>query len=90
MGLGHVGRQIYGLALAQPDCEVVAVSDIGQPGILHHLLAKTLPKGTSVGLVGNYLEGKVDGKADPGCPDPPDGGGTARGDSLGPAWRRPS
>ncbi|MDE0692329.1 MAG: glyceraldehyde-3-phosphate dehydrogenase [Gammaproteobacteria bacterium] len=65
MGLGHVGRQIYGLALAQPDCEVVAVSDIGQPGILHHLLAKTLPKGTSVRLVGNYLEGKVDGKADP-------------------------
>jgi len=60
MGLGHVGRQIYGLALARPDCEVVAVSDIGQPEILHHLLAKTLPKSTSVRLAGNYLEGKAD------------------------------
>lgn len=65
MGLGHVGRQIYGLALAQPDCEVVAVSDIGQAEILHHLLAKALPKGTSVRLVGNYLEGRVEGMGDP-------------------------
>ena len=63
MGLGHVGRQIYGLALARPGCEVVAVSDIGQPEILHHLLAKSLPKGISVGLVGNYLEGEVEGGA---------------------------
>ena len=55
MGLGHVGRQIYGLALGEPCCEVVAVSDIGQPEILHHLLAKSLPKGTAVRLEGNYL-----------------------------------
>ena len=64
MGLGHVGRQIYGLALAQPDCEVVAASDIGQPEILHHLLAKSLPKGTSVRLAGNYLEGTAEGTAE--------------------------
>lgn len=63
MGLGHVGRQIYGLALARPGCEVVAVSDIGQPEILHHLLAKSLPKGMSVRLAGNYLEGAVEGES---------------------------
>ena len=38
MGFGQVGRQIYRLALDDDRFDVVAVSDIGQPDILHHLL----------------------------------------------------
>jgi glyceraldehyde 3-phosphate dehydrogenase len=55
MGFGRVGRQLYGLAQRDDGVEVVAISDIGQPQILHHLLTKTLARATSVKLEGNYL-----------------------------------
>ena len=58
MGLGQVGRQIYLSALADARCEVVAVSDVGEPAILHHLLTRSttprVPAG-AVALEGNYL-----------------------------------
>ena len=58
MGLGQVGRQIYLSALADPRCEVVAVSDVGEPAILHHLLTRSTTPRVSAGAValdGNYL-----------------------------------
>ena len=54
MGFGRVGRQIYQLALRDERFDVVAISDIGRPEILHHLLTKTLPDG-GVRLENNYL-----------------------------------
>ena len=42
MGLGQIGRQIYRLALQDERFEVVAISDIGRPEILHHLLNKAM------------------------------------------------
>ena len=61
MGLGHVGRQIYRLALASERSELVAVSDIGQPDILHHLLRKSMPRDEPVALEGNYLVAEGNG-----------------------------
>lgn len=58
MGFGQIGRQIYGLALDDTRFEVVAVSDIGRPGILHHLLTTSLAPDTNVELEGNYLVGR--------------------------------
>ena len=62
MGFGQVGRQTYISALEDPRCEVVAVSDIGEPTILHHLLTRSttprLPAG-AVTLEGNYLVARV-------------------------------
>ena len=55
MGLGQVGRQIYMLALQDARFEVVAISDIGQPEILCHLLNKALGKNGVVQLEDNYL-----------------------------------
>lgn len=55
MGFGRVGRQLYSLALADDRFEVVAISDIGKPKILHHLLGKTLGEHRPVELVDNYL-----------------------------------
>jgi glyceraldehyde 3-phosphate dehydrogenase len=55
MGFGRVGRQMYRLALADPRIEVVAVSDIGRPKILHHLLTKTAGSRDEIRLEGNYL-----------------------------------
>lgn len=55
MGFGQVGRQIYRLALDDQRFEVVAVSDIGRPEILHHLLTKSMAPRVSVELKGNYL-----------------------------------
>lgn len=54
MGLGQVGRQIYRLAMTDDRFDVVAISDIGQPEILTHLLNKTL-NGNAVELKNNYL-----------------------------------
>ena len=56
MGLGQVGRQIYKLCMTDPRFDVVAISDIGHPEILTHLLNKTL-NGASVSLDANYLVG---------------------------------
>ena len=55
MGLGHVGRQIYKLAHKDENFEVVAVSDIGRPDILRHLLDKEMGRGGEVQLEHNYL-----------------------------------
>ena len=55
MGFGQVGRQIYRLALDDDRYEVVAVSDIGRPQILHHLLTKSMARQVPVRLDGNYL-----------------------------------
>ena len=38
MGLAHIGRHLYHLALQQDDVEIVAVADIGKPEILEYLL----------------------------------------------------
>ena len=55
MGLGQIGRQIYRQSLSDDRIDIVAVSDIGRPDILHHLLATSMGKGDSVDLNGNYL-----------------------------------
>lgn len=55
MGLGRIGRQIYRLALNDDRFDVVAISDIGQPKILQHLLNKSMGKGEKVRLESNYL-----------------------------------
>ena len=55
MGLGQIGRQLYKLTLQDKRYDVVAISDIGQPQILHHLLDKTMGQSGEVRLEGNYL-----------------------------------
>lgn len=55
MGFGHVGRQLYQLAMSNEQFEVVAISDLGQPQILTHLLEKTLGQKGTVALKSNYL-----------------------------------
>jgi len=55
MGLGQIGRQIYRLALQDERFEVVAISDIGRPEILHHLLNKAMGKAAEIRLESNYL-----------------------------------
>ncbi|MFU8816029.1 MAG: glyceraldehyde 3-phosphate dehydrogenase NAD-binding domain-containing protein [Pseudomonadales bacterium] len=58
MGFGRIGRQLYKLAQEHERFDVVAISDIGQPEILHHLLTKTLDRSGQVRLEGNYLVDK--------------------------------
>ncbi len=58
MGLGHIGRQIFKLALGDESFDVVAVSDIGRPDILRHLLDKEMGRGCGVRLEDNYLVGE--------------------------------
>lgn len=55
MGFGRVGRQVYRLALDDDRFEVVAVSDIGRPEILHHLLVKSMGSRLPVRLESNHL-----------------------------------
>ncbi len=55
MGFGRIGRQIYQLAMSDPRFEIVAISDIGQPAILHNLLESMLGRRGSVELQTNYL-----------------------------------
>ena len=55
MGFGHIGRQLYKLALADERFDIVAVADIGQPKILSHLLDKTIGQAGMVRLENNYL-----------------------------------
>ena len=64
MGFGQVGRQIYRLALDDERYSVVAVSDIGRPEILHHLLTKSMARHVPVSLEGRHLVGRREG---PGC-----------------------
>ena len=61
MGFGQVGRQIYRLALDDERYSVVAVSDIGRPEILHHLLTKSMARHVPVSLEGRHLVGRREG-----------------------------
>ena len=55
MGLGRIGRQIYRLAEQDDRFDVVAISDIGQPEILCHLLNKSMGTRDQVKLEANHL-----------------------------------
>ena len=55
MGFGQIGRQLYKLALLDERYEVVAISDIGQPEILHHLFDRTMGTAGAIQLEDNYL-----------------------------------
>lgn len=55
MGFGRIGRQIYRLSLDDERFEVAAISDIGRPNILHHLLTKEAGSKRGVLREGNYL-----------------------------------
>lgn len=57
MGLGQVGRQIFKLALKDESFDVAAISDIGRPDILRHLLDKDMGHSGEVSLEDNYLVG---------------------------------
>ncbi len=53
MGFGQVGRQLYKLASESEDLEIVAITDIGKPDILHYLLCSE--GSIDCELQGNYL-----------------------------------
>ena len=55
MGFGQIGRHLYKLALQDERFEVVAISDIGRPEILQHLLDVTMGHTGEVQLKDNYL-----------------------------------
>ena len=58
MGLGQIGRQIFRLAAAAEDIEIVAVADIGKPEVLRYLLQSTVREEFPCRLEGNYLRGQ--------------------------------
>ena len=65
MGFGQIGRQVFLASLDDPRSEVVAVSDVGEADILHHLLARSTTPRTVAGAValeGNYLVARRGGK----------------------------
>jgi glyceraldehyde 3-phosphate dehydrogenase len=55
MGFGQIGRQLYHLAAASDDLQIVAVSDIGAPDVLHYLLSTDSGGSNGNELRGNYL-----------------------------------
>ncbi len=56
MGFGLIGRQLYQLAMDSDDIEIVAISDIGKPEILHYLLSSGSEElADQLSLEGNYL-----------------------------------
>ena len=55
MGFGLTGRQVYRLATASDDIEVVAIADIGDSRILHYLLCSEAGTEASYILDGNFL-----------------------------------
>lgn len=55
MGFGETGRHLYRACLEDNLIEVVAISDIGKPDILHYLLKSHSPKSLDVRLEGNNL-----------------------------------
>ena len=57
MGLGQIGRQIFRLAAARQDVEIVAVADIGKPEVLRYLL-ETTGEDFACRLEGNHLRGE--------------------------------
>jgi len=55
MGFGQIGRMVYQLAQHQPDIEITAIADIGEPHILCYLLQAELDDPGSFRIEGNYL-----------------------------------
>jgi glyceraldehyde 3-phosphate dehydrogenase len=55
MGFGEAGRHLYQACLQDNRIEVVAISDIGKPEILHYLLMSHSQKDINVTLEGNHL-----------------------------------
>ncbi|MGI9286422.1 MAG: type I glyceraldehyde-3-phosphate dehydrogenase [Pseudomonadales bacterium] len=55
MGFGQIGRQIYHLVAERDEIEIVAISDIGKPEILHYLLDSASIETPEITLQGNYL-----------------------------------
>jgi len=55
MGFGLVGRQLYQHSLEHKRFDVVAISDIGRPEILHHLFSTTMGRDVDVRLERNHL-----------------------------------
>ena len=53
MGFGQIGRMIYQLAQHQPDIEITAIADIGEPHILCYLLQAELNDPASFRLEGS-------------------------------------
>ena len=64
MGFGRVGRQVFRLVLDDDRYEVVAISDIGRPEILHHLLTKSMGSRLPVRLENNYLVSHSGGRGE--------------------------
>ncbi|MCK4407288.1 MAG: hypothetical protein KAV44_06405 [Bacteroidales bacterium] len=62
MGFGEIPRHIYRLCLEDNLIEVVAISEIGKPEILHYLLVAETKGSIDVQLDGNFLVSK-NGKA---------------------------
>ncbi len=65
MGFGRIGRQLYQLAACDESLNIVAISDIGSPEILHYLLTtsrKNQPREKPVRLEGNYLIDEHEGQ----------------------------
>ena len=62
MGFGEIPRHIYRLCLEDDLIEVVAISEIGKPEILHYLLVAETKGKIDVQLDGNFLVSK-NGKA---------------------------
>ena len=55
MGLGHIGRKIFHLAMDSDDIEIVAVEDVADAKVLHYLLQSTAPKPIDCRLDGQFL-----------------------------------
>ena len=55
MGFGQTGRQLFDIASASDDVQVVAIADIGRPQILHYLLQSESDRPGDYALEGNFL-----------------------------------
>lgn len=62
MGFGEIPRHIYRLCTGRDDIEIVAISEIGKPEILHYLVHSEAKGRVDVKLDGNFLVSKT-GKA---------------------------
>ncbi|MCX6269924.1 MAG: glyceraldehyde-3-phosphate dehydrogenase [Bacteroidetes bacterium] len=62
MGFGEIGRNLYNYCLEDDRIEVLAISDIGRPEILHYLLMAHKRAPIDVRLEGNYFV-SANGKA---------------------------
>ncbi|MCF8233494.1 MAG: hypothetical protein K9G67_00410 [Bacteroidales bacterium] len=55
MGFGEIPRHIYRLCTGRDDVEVVAISEIGEPKILHYLVHAEVKGKVDVEIDGNFL-----------------------------------